>query len=599
MVVEIETWAEPRLLTGGPHWRSEIVGDSEMIMRSNKRVRMLVFLAIAAMCWQVPGFAQVPSPSAPPPPAPPTPRSGKAPIGPRTGPVIVENRPGAPQVVTILHRLNGLKMFRLLLRSNEELRAIARLDDAFTITDEVHTNVIAGLALDDGETIAAWLPDAEAEMGPPLNPFAPVAPVPPRAAPPRASAQFPRATTLLPGALTAGPTNFFERPDLTVIARDGRRLIARYVGLDGVTGLSILKLSQSSLPRAIDAREDRVGMGQRLRLFGPEPVLKPESRTGGKIYARMGETEGTVVGLARSPSGAVARVKIKSAKFSASNIGGIAVNDAGETVGIVDAVEDGEASVVPSAMVRTAAKRVLDRQASVPRPWLGVRGEPVGTLELDQIVLKGWEREGARSLAEARRGIMLTSVAPGSPAAVAALRPGDVILRVNQEDVRSADDFSWLLEEVGPGRSVNFTVARPGTLSLEAVEITLTESPDPVFGLKALDGLDTKTWEPSALTSPWLNSLPRSLIAHGIETIALMPQVAARFGGSGGLLVVFVDTAAFKAGLRSGDLIEAIDGKPISSTSQPGSLFARTGKSHSFSVVRNKEKLVITLPPQK
>ena len=174
----------------------------------------------------------------------------------------------------------------------------------------------------------------------------------------------------------------------------------------------------------------------------------------------MGETEGTVVGLARSPSGAIARVKIRSTKLSAANIGGIAVNDAGETIGIVDAVEDSEASVVPSAMVRTAAKRVLDRQASVPRPWLGVWGEPVGTLELDQIVLKGWEREGARWLAEARRGIMLTSVAPGSPAAVAALRPGDVILRVNQEDIRSADDFSWSLQEVEPGRSVNFMVAR-------------------------------------------------------------------------------------------------------------------------------------------
>jgi serine protease Do len=579
-----------------------IVDESKMmIIRSNKKLRLLVLLGIATMCWQVPGFAQVTVPPAPLPSAPPTPKPGKV-TGVRTGPVIVENRLSAPQVVTILHRLNGLKMFRLLVRSNEELRAIARLDDAFTITDEVHTNVIAGLALDDGETIAAWLPDAEAEMGPPLNPFAPVAPaapVAPRAVPPRAPGQSPRGTTLLPGGpLTAGPSNFFERPDLTVIARDGRRLIARYVGLDGVTGLSILKLNQSSLPRAIDAKEDRVGMGQRLRLFGPEPVVKPG--TGSTIYARMGETEGTVVGLGRSPSGAIARVRIKSTKFSAANIGGIAVNDAGETVGIVDAVEDGEASVVPSALVRTAAKRVLDRQASVPRPWLGVRGEPVVTLELDEIVLKGWEREGAKVLADARRGIMLTSVAPGSPAAVAALRPGDVIVRVNQEDVRSADDFSWLLEEVGPGRSVNFTVARPGTVSLAAVEITLTESPDPVFGLRDFEGFNPKIWEP-ALTPPMFNSLPRSLIAHGIETIALMPQVAARFGGNGGLLVVFVQpsTAASKAGLRSGDLIEAIDGKLISFTSQPEGLFSGKNKSHSFSVVRNKEKLIITVAQQK
>ena len=568
-------------------------------MRSNRRLRTLVFLLIGSVCGQVSGHAQVASTA--PPPAPAAPKSGQATTRVRSGPVIVENRLTAPQVVTILHRLNGLKMFRLIVRSSQELRAITRLEDDFNITDEIHTNVIAGLALDDGQTIVAWLPDAEAELGPPPSPFAPFAPVAPMA--PGLSTQPPRATTVTPAApVMTGPANFFERPDLTVIARDGKRLAARYVGLDGVTGLSILKISDKSLPGAIDAKEGGLDIGQRVRLFGPEPVPKPESRTRGTIYARMGETAGTVVQLARSPSGSIARVKIGSAKLSAANIGGIAVNDAGETVGIVDAVEDSEASVVPSAMVRTAAKRVLDRQASVPRPWLGVWGEPVGLLELDQIVLKGWKREGARLLAEARRGIMLTSVAPGSPAAVAALRPGDVILRVNQEDVRSADDFSWLLQEVEPGRSINFMVARPGTPSPEAVEITLTESPGSVFGPKAPEGLAPTEWGPDTLAgSALFNSLPRSLISHGIETIALEPRVAAHFGGNGGLLVVFVQpsTPAFKSGLRSGDLIEAIDGKLISFTSPPGSLFPRNGKAHSFSVVRNKEKLVIILRPQK
>src|SRR3954454_7304162 len=92
--------------------------------------------------------------------------------------------PAAPQVVTIIHRLNGLKMFRLLLRS-EQVQSIDSLDSAFGLMDDVHTNVIAGLALDDGETIAAWLPEADVEFGPPDVPL----PVPPR--PPKA----PRATT--------------------------------------------------------------------------------------------------------------------------------------------------------------------------------------------------------------------------------------------------------------------------------------------------------------------------------------------------------------------------------------------------------------------
>ena len=72
----------------------------------------------------------------------------------------------APQVVTIIHRLNGLKMFRLLARSQQQVQAISSLDFGFNLMDDVHTNVIAGLALDDGETIAAWLPEAEVEFGP-------------------------------------------------------------------------------------------------------------------------------------------------------------------------------------------------------------------------------------------------------------------------------------------------------------------------------------------------------------------------------------------------------------------------------------------------
>lgn len=182
-------------------------------MRSKCKVRTLIFLAIATITCPVPGSAQVPSPSAPAPPAPAPPKSGRASVGARSGPVIVETRPTAPQVVTILHRLNGLKMFRLLLRSSQELRAVTRLDDAFRMTDEVHTNVIAGLALDDGQTIVAWLPDAEVEMGPPPTPFAPAAPAGPMA-PSRVSGKSARVTVAPPSPLGgAGPPNFLR--DLT------------------------------------------------------------------------------------------------------------------------------------------------------------------------------------------------------------------------------------------------------------------------------------------------------------------------------------------------------------------------------------------------
>src|SRR5882672_2023229 len=71
-----------------------------------------------------------------------------------------------------------------------EGQAIAGLDDSFKLMEDVHTNVIAGLALDDGQTVVAWLPEAEIELSLPAIPFAaPRAPLPPSAWPdsPRAS----------------------------------------------------------------------------------------------------------------------------------------------------------------------------------------------------------------------------------------------------------------------------------------------------------------------------------------------------------------------------------------------------------------------------
>src|SRR5918995_1127418 len=96
-----------------------------------------------------------------------------------TPPVFVENDVVAPQIVTILHRLSGLKVMRLLRRSTEDPGSVAAFDDAFRMSKEIHTNVIAGLTLDGGETIAAWLPEAEAEMAPSAIQYAPQPPAAP------------------------------------------------------------------------------------------------------------------------------------------------------------------------------------------------------------------------------------------------------------------------------------------------------------------------------------------------------------------------------------------------------------------------------------
>ena len=482
--------------------------------------------------------------------------------------------PAAPQVVTIVHRLNGLKMFRLLLRSQQQVHAIASLDSAFSLMDDVHTNVIAGLAMDDGETIAAWLPEADVEFGPPAAPFAPVAPVPPRAKSPR-SPKSP--------VTAIGPFGRVEdHPDVTVIGPDGNLLAARYIGLDAVTGLSILKLADK---RAIPAGAISVGpvnTGETVLLFGPEPVTKAPTVFANNLHVRVGAIEGQILDVITAPSGDIARFNVSAPNLSQANIGGVAINEAGETIGIVDRLEGTAASILPAALIRRAAERVLQQQASVPRPWLGVRGEAIAALNVSQIFNHGWAMDRAAALAQKHQGILLTSIAPGSPAAKAMLRAGDVILKVDDKDIFKEEDFTWWLDQAGPSTSVEFTVLRPDRPLEEELNVKLSGMLDRTFSFSL------RNWRASTKGF--------SLIQHGIETIALRRSVAMQLGTTAGLLVIYVEplTAAFDAGLLPGDVIQSIDGKPAASfkpTAQTGLL--------TFQIVRNKEKLVVKVPAQK
>lgn len=516
-----------------------------MIFRTIYRVALLVVaLSVCAVAT-----AQTPAPS----PKKAAPPAKAAP----------PDRPAAPQVVTIIHRLNGLKMFRLLLRS-EQVQSVDSLDFAFNLMDDVHTNVIAGLAMDDGETIAAWLPEAEVEFGPPDVPL-PLPPVPPKS-PRAAKGMFPNVASKL-----------LADPDVTVIGPDGRRLPATYIGLDAVTGLSILRLENKNSVPASTIKDEPVNSGDSVLLFGPEPVAKTRP-----VLARMGAIEGRVEAVQPAPSGGIARLRVSAPKLSQANIGGVAVNQAGDTIGIIYGLEGTEASILPAALIKRATQRVLARQASVPRPWLGVKGEAVAALKVDDIQNHGWEMKRAAALAGKHRGILLTSIVPGSPAESAALRAGDVILKIDDKDIQTADEFTWWLEQAGPSSSVEFTVARPDRPMEEALNVKLSGMLDRSFNFN------------------WRTRFPStrgfSLIDQGIETIALKPLVASQLGTTAGLLIVYVDpvTAAFEAGLEPGDVIQTINGKPVTAFRT-----APKADSYTFEIVRKKQKRVVTIVAKK
>lgn len=520
-----------------------------MILKNVSSVTLTVLVGLASALGQTTAPAQEPSPAAPARPRPLAPP---------------QNRAATPQVVTVLHRLNGLKMFRLLLHSERDVEAIANLDYTFKLMDDVHTNVIAGLALEDGQTIAARLPEVDVEF---------TFPVPP---PPRA----PTAST--PDPFFSYRGSLFESPDLTVIDSEGKKMVAQFVGVDGATGLSILKLSGKLTAPAPSMRDDNsIDVGAGVRLLGPEQAPPRRFSGGGSsLYVRMGESQGTVSFVTLAGKGRVARFKARAVRsLSQANVGGVAVNASGETLGIVDSVEGAEASILPASSIRGAAKRVLARQASVPKPWLGVKGNPVGLFQLDQMQQLGWELARANTFVQDHRGILVTSIAPNSPAAFAALKAGDVILKVNNEAIQSPEGFSWMLEEAGPSSNVEFTVARPGSKAEELVSVMLSASPNKPMVAASTLALGPKN---------------RWLVSQGIEAIALRRVVAERFGSSSGLLIVYVEpgSTAFEAGLLPGDVIESINGSPALGPIS-AMVFTNSTTPAKLEVVRKKQKMVI------
>ncbi len=578
-----------------------------MLYRSIKKLSLALALVGAAAASALSQVAGTP----PPKPAAPPPDTIR----------IEAARRQAPQVLTIVHRLDGLKALYLLRRSGE---AVSTVDDELLTASDAVTSITAGLALGDGESVVARLPQAEA-----LAVFQPgsmswaFVTTPEGFKPPPQPGATP-ARTLAPPAP--------ESAELIVVQSNGRQLPASYVGLDGGSGLSLLRIRGLKVsPAARDAAEEQLAVGQAIRLFAPVPA---GAATGVTVALRVGEIEGRITNITRTSAGKVMSLTVSAHDLSPAIVGGVALNEAGETVGIVEASEAGRARLIPTAAVRRAAARVLTKQASVPRPWLGVRGEPVAGFPLEKFPSVGWAKVDAEQLKAFHQGIVLTTVAPGTPAALANLRPGDVILRVNEFEVKSAEDFSFYLNEAGSGANVSFTYLRgpspvpppgfeprpapqapartpqPAPLSplapqvraletqLQEVSIKLGEAMSPVRAMRLAEAEAKRVSDADAAAVANGRPTPAPpAFSLGIEAVTLSTKAAAHLGARGGLLVVFVEpeSNAARAGLRVFDVIETINGKPLNKVAGLSSVLVGVPRQVTLGVVRDRRKIAVTV----
>lgn len=459
----------------------------------------------------------------------------------------------APQVNPVVHRLSGLNMLAYLRRRGVRVAPLS--DETFT-SNHLQTSIAAGLSLEDG-SIVARLPRAELEI-----------------------------SKMSPGTPALPSNSLQDATDLFVMHFDGREVRLKLMGLDGGTGLSLLQAEDIEVVASTrDVKEESLTLGQHVRLLFPGRASQTVGVAPNQMFVNIGELEGNITSILRSRSGMITRLTVSAENLSPSALGAIAINDAGETIGLVDANTGREAGVIPVTAVRRAVARIRTGIANQSRPWLGARGNAVADISRKQLESIGWASARATNLIANQIGVVLTSVTPMTPASVANLRVGDVVVSVNGGEVGSAEEFSSLLTEESPKGPVRFTVIRPGQEMPHVVSVKLNLSLDPV--------LDTVTAEERATRL----SSSDPLVARGMETLPITAELASRLKVRGGRFVVFVHhaSAASRAGVLAGDIIESINSKLLSRNSLPFSIQGRM----KLDVVRNGKNLTIQIETKK
>jgi serine protease Do len=152
------------------------------------------------------------------------------------------------------------------------------------------------------------------------------------------------------------------------------------------------------------------------------------------------------------------------AAINPGSSGGPLFNLDGEVVGINTAIaspsnsSSGVAFSIPINRVKRVAKELLDK-GSVTRGYLGL--QMVGTFEASDALRLGLDR---------LQGAWVDVVYPGTPAASAGLKAGDVVLGVDGTPVRHENHFINLISETAAGKRVRLQVWRDRrTVTLEAV----------------------------------------------------------------------------------------------------------------------------------
>lgn len=186
-------------------------------------------------------------------------------------------------------------------------------------------------------------------------------------------------------------------------------------------------------------------------------------------------------------------------------------------------------------------------------------------------------------------GAVVDEVRAGSPAEKAGFKAGDVIVSFDGERVRSARQLRRLIEETPPGRQAKAGVVRAGKpmdllVAPEKRDQAMTwvspDMPDVARELERSKRDVEREMKRAQREFRWQGDAPQVHVFRGgpntfefmlrpgrlgVGVLDLSPELAQHFGAKQGVLVNSVadDSAAAKAGIKVGDVITSVNGKPV------------------------------------
>lgn len=249
-----------------------------------------------------------------------------------------------------------------------------------------------------------------------------------------------------------------DAEQIVVRLSDRRELLATVVGQDVTSDIALLKVEADGLPTLRVGNADKLRVGEWVVAIGT-PFGFDHSVTAGIVSAKgrgiPNDSNQTYVPFIQT-----------DVAINPGNSGGPLLNMRGEVVGINSQIytESGGYMGLSFAIPVNLAMDVvaqLKRQGYVSRGFLGVQ---VQDMDRDLAAALGLDRPV---------GALVVRVLPGSPAELAGLLPGDVVLEVNGVKLVDASSLPMLVGRIPPGEEAKLTVAREGkfvTLRMRVVE---------------------------------------------------------------------------------------------------------------------------------